>query len=333
MIIIWGEYNKQNNLGMVADYCGQCLEVTRFKVVDHRRVSHVYYIPSGNGTRIMLCRTCCTCDITYECKKKDYAEILPMIEGREMPIGELLLRTNPVVFNHFNDPNVIADSTEPAEAYTAELEPRDPNLDPQYRQANQTIAAFQQEAWYPAIRKRLDDWNLLSYAQRARLTEEIQDCIVPDQQRKIAAIAIELSQHAPKNSLLIGLIIGGIIGLLPLAILTVAMMNEGFQLEPFIKAFIVFPLSLLISAIGVVTFRQNRWLNRQFIPAMLTLDAPPAVIYRTLLQLHEQNLTAPASGLLSTSTYVAYARVALQQDLLTSDDIMAITRQVRQEAD
>lgn len=94
MFIIWGTKTRKEKLGTVADFCPACHSVRAFTVTKYFRVSHIYFIPLGRGTRKATLRQCWECGSEYHCEEEDYDEFLSEEAAEEMSMSELIGRSN-----------------------------------------------------------------------------------------------------------------------------------------------------------------------------------------------------------------------------------------------
>jgi hypothetical protein len=96
-ILIWGEKNRQERLGTVADWCPACRRPQAFAVTKYFRVSHIYYISLGRGSLVATARQCWECGRQYRCEEEDYAAFLPEAEAEQISLNELLQQSNPTL--------------------------------------------------------------------------------------------------------------------------------------------------------------------------------------------------------------------------------------------
>lgn len=75
MFIVWGRKAKRNKVGYVADFCPACGEPRAFMLQRVSMVSHVYYIPFGDGPTVGFERMCLSCKSRYRAEPRRYAAI------------------------------------------------------------------------------------------------------------------------------------------------------------------------------------------------------------------------------------------------------------------
>jgi len=75
MFIVWGRKAKRNKMGYVADFCLACGEPRAFMLQRVSMVSHVYYVPLGDGPTVGFERMCLSCRSRYRADPQRYASI------------------------------------------------------------------------------------------------------------------------------------------------------------------------------------------------------------------------------------------------------------------
>lgn len=95
--IIWGSKRRDENLGIVADYCPECEAICVFQVKDIYSVGHIYWIPLGRGSHQATAKRCWDCNMEFYAHEDDYDEILPKDYYGRISMEEMLERTNPRV--------------------------------------------------------------------------------------------------------------------------------------------------------------------------------------------------------------------------------------------
>ncbi len=95
MFIVWGTQSRQERLGMVADVCPYCRQLSAFTIVDHFRVSHLYYVPLGRGRHVQRSRQCGGCRQHFGFDPQRYAQPVSMPLAARMAADEMLYHTNP----------------------------------------------------------------------------------------------------------------------------------------------------------------------------------------------------------------------------------------------
>src|SRR5436309_1747319 len=95
MFVIAGEYNLNKKLGIVADRCAICGEVTLLRATKLARMDHAYFIPVSYRKQLGTVLACSECKGKSMCCPQSFSCFLPEKEARSLPLGEVLLRTNP----------------------------------------------------------------------------------------------------------------------------------------------------------------------------------------------------------------------------------------------
>lgn len=95
MFIFWGEFDSDNERGVVADKCPSCGRVTTLRVTQRYRVSHFYFIPLGSGKLIATILTCSECNGRVGGAIERYTRVLPKKTTMKMSIGEDWSRRTP----------------------------------------------------------------------------------------------------------------------------------------------------------------------------------------------------------------------------------------------
>jgi predicted Fe-S protein YdhL (DUF1289 family) len=95
--IIWGTTTRQERIGVVADLCPYCCHVRPFTVVDHFRVSHIYYIPLGRGQHVDRTRQCGGCRRHLTFDEQRYAQPVAVAQAGTMGADQMLHYTNPAL--------------------------------------------------------------------------------------------------------------------------------------------------------------------------------------------------------------------------------------------
>jgi hypothetical protein len=95
MIVIWGTKDREENRGLVADFCQSCQKPRAFAIVAHFVVNHIYYISLGKGTLNAMLIRCQSCGAQYRYDEGRYAATLDPAFAGGRPFSELLEKTNP----------------------------------------------------------------------------------------------------------------------------------------------------------------------------------------------------------------------------------------------
>ncbi len=92
MFLIWGEQNTEKKLGYVAEYCATCRDVRTVKILRVGRVSHLYYVPLGEGRLLGYDGVCRKCELRFGVEITDY----PAFEqDKDSELVALVRKTNP----------------------------------------------------------------------------------------------------------------------------------------------------------------------------------------------------------------------------------------------
>lgn len=95
--LIWGTKRREENLGIVADYCPECEAICVFLLRDIYSVGHIYWIPLGRGSLQATAKRCWDCRMEFYAHEDDYEEILPRESYGKISMQDMLERTNPRV--------------------------------------------------------------------------------------------------------------------------------------------------------------------------------------------------------------------------------------------
>lgn len=94
-IIIWGTKVRNRFVGLRADFCGECLRVSRFNVNKVETVGHLYYIPLGSYVLKAVTGECQTCGSQRVLNTSDCENVVSKHEAEQQSILELTKTTNP----------------------------------------------------------------------------------------------------------------------------------------------------------------------------------------------------------------------------------------------
>lgn len=95
MFIVWGNYNREKERGVVADRCIHCTRVAMMDVKQFYRVPHIYFIPLGSGTLTATLLTCAECNGQVLGKEETYRKVLPKAATHGLSTGQVVEETNP----------------------------------------------------------------------------------------------------------------------------------------------------------------------------------------------------------------------------------------------
>jgi len=89
MIIIWGSYAKERQRGFVADRCPVCQRLRIFKVTEHYKVNHIYYIPLGGGKLLGTTKTCVSCGADVPWRPESHPTLVQTIDRSPEELVEI----------------------------------------------------------------------------------------------------------------------------------------------------------------------------------------------------------------------------------------------------
>ncbi len=95
MFIIAGESESEKKLGVVADKCLICGQVTVLRVTQICRRPHIYLIPLGSAKPVATILTCNGCGGKATGGPHAFAQFLTEKQAKTMSVGEILEQTNP----------------------------------------------------------------------------------------------------------------------------------------------------------------------------------------------------------------------------------------------
>lgn len=81
MVIIWGKKLNRVRKGVVGHFCPVCRDVRVFSCQSVWRVSHIYYIPLGDGEHVVDEFTCADCGVLLGMEAGAASKARPALEG------------------------------------------------------------------------------------------------------------------------------------------------------------------------------------------------------------------------------------------------------------
>jgi hypothetical protein len=256
MIFIWGSYGKERPRGFVADRCPVCRDVRTFKVVDHYKVSHIYYIPLGGGKLLGTTKTCEACGADVPWNPGEHPTIVR--EATASP-EQLLRATNPVLAEIIAVERRVEERRRTGEG----------SDDPDVRWASLRDGAALdigklRQAGYDAgdLGKRLERWRDLPDDERQRLLADVAEARRMSDAIAAAIAFLKLvSRSVPENA---GCLIGFLV-CVALGLGVLALAND-------LGTGSIIGLSLAALVLGFATYmkinalRVRRWFERVLIP-------------------------------------------------------------------
>ncbi len=91
---IWGAVTEVRDLGVVAEQCPHCEQVTPCLLRSVLRGNYVFFLKTTALARESSC-FCTVCHKARPCEAWRYATVVPIRQAKAMPIEDLLARTNP----------------------------------------------------------------------------------------------------------------------------------------------------------------------------------------------------------------------------------------------
>jgi hypothetical protein len=254
MFIVWGEYNREKDRGVVADRCIHCARVTMLDMKQFYRVPHVYFIPFGSGTLAATVLTCSECKGQMLGKMESYRKVLPKAATHGLSTGQVVEETNPqlheelvyranleqqarnVINSGPSAPRAEHGIAERADVIHMEIDPTprapaNPRLpDPRVELAFARLANLDfRSPDVVRLQSRLVQWHALDDASKAHLLRDIEN-IADEQEQANAALRFVLlmaQKFKPDVDaglavfLLMGIVVAGLV-------LSFMLLGEGF---------------------------------------------------------------------------------------------------------
>ncbi len=94
MRTIWGPVTEISDLGVTAEHCPHCEQITPCLLRSVARGSYVLFVKTAAPTTERSC-LCTLCLKAFACEHWRYATLVPIPEAKTLPVEDLLARTNP----------------------------------------------------------------------------------------------------------------------------------------------------------------------------------------------------------------------------------------------
>jgi len=94
MWIIWGKTTETKDLGVVAEYCPRCEQITPCVVQAVSEEDHVLFVKITEATKESSC-LCRVCGSSFPCQLWRFPDLVPVQEAAALSLEDLLTRTNP----------------------------------------------------------------------------------------------------------------------------------------------------------------------------------------------------------------------------------------------
>ena len=104
MFIFFGTKTREEQRGIVAEYCPRCGGVRPFKVIDYYNVGHLYYISLGRGSLQSSVVRCVDCQGEFAFVPSRYAGVIPAGVARTLSFEDLVGRSNPELLERLATP-------------------------------------------------------------------------------------------------------------------------------------------------------------------------------------------------------------------------------------
>ena len=288
-----GSQSRRDELGVVADYCPRCRRIRPHRVAEYYRVSHVYFIPLGEGQNVGASRECFRCGTEYLCEPDDYATILDVSGARSLGLERLLRVTNPRLFRALEgegrDQEVQDQNPRPVRDVVAEPAPsraaatRRAGLD-QATEERQTEALrnlsphvdFDRQA--VILSRELRELSQMAAGERDILFERVDEYL--DRRRRLDAV-LTLTEEAARSfpSGVTGLILGAVFLAAISAIWWVPLDWPAAALVAYAAGVIVAGLT---ATAWWTTACQRRWFRGVYIPTVEGAGHDAAEAYEAL---------------------------------------------------
>jgi hypothetical protein len=254
MFIVFGEYDTESEIGVVADTCRVCGDLNVLRASRIFRKSHVYFLPVGSGKVKDTLVTCAGCNGKASFEPTNSTEFLPEKEALSMSLGQILWKTNPT----------LAESTAFRMRLENKVAQRDlgslAGPDPRIQLAFVKIAELGSEDESTKLSSLLERWATLDESMRHCLLRDI-DAAVAEQKRWTRTksfINVVSQQFEPEVG-----------GLTAIATFAAILAFGGAGSAEFLKGqglLIGFVALLVVAAISAFTFfwQYNRWARKKF---------------------------------------------------------------------
>ncbi len=94
ILLVWGERERERQLGFVADFCPVCRKVRPFAIAEVRMAAHFWFIPTEWGRFLTHRQTCRDCRTVRPCHLGQFHKPVSILSGS---IDGLVEKTFPAV--------------------------------------------------------------------------------------------------------------------------------------------------------------------------------------------------------------------------------------------
>jgi hypothetical protein len=244
MFIVWGSKSRQEDGGVIADWCDVCRAPTFHRLVHHFKVGHIYYIPLGRGTHVGTNRQCGQCGTSNSCNMNAYTRALTHQEAIGRSIEEILAATNPYLLEQIQKQRALeyqvaqrmAQPTLPA----FDILPSAPSAgqaDQRMLAALKTLGSLDaRDRSVSGFMDRLQRWDYFTPAEREILLHEIDAFAIEDHKVNAALHFMRLLPTPTPNAITCLSCMGGIVVII-----------VGLAAVPFLHSWLWGPLFLVVS--------------------------------------------------------------------------------------
>ena len=195
MFVVWGTKSRQEEGGVIGDWCDVCHAPNFHRLIHFYKVSHIYYIPLGRGTYVGTNRQCAQCGTTNSCNMNAYPRAMTHQEAYGRSIEEVLAATNPFLLEQIQkqrslEYQIAQRMAQPAlpSFDVATSSPPSGQADHRMMTALQTLRTLDaRDRDVIGFTDRLQRWDYLSPSEREVLLHEI-DAFAIDDHKVNAAI-------------------------------------------------------------------------------------------------------------------------------------------------
>lgn len=276
MFIIWGTKTREEDGGIVADWCDTCRAPSYHKLTHYFKVGHIYYIPLGKGTPAGTNRQCTQCGTTHSCNPSVYSRPLTHEEAIGRSFEEILQTTNPTLAETLHKQRAfeqqvaerIAQSADPATLASA-VTPIGGTADHRMLAALQTLGTLDaRDKDVVQFMDRLQKWDYLTPSEREVLLHEISAFAAEDRKVNAALHFIKMLPTPTPNWISYLGCFGGL-----------AILIGGFSTVPFLQSWLWGPLfvvgttALLFFAYVKASDKAVRaWVEKTLVPQLRQRD-------------------------------------------------------------
>ncbi len=306
MFIVWGTKSRQEDGGVVGDWCEVCRGPNYHKLTHFFKVDHVYYIPLGKGKYVGTNRQCTQCGTTVSCTMTAYTRALSHQEAYGQGIEQILAATNPALSAQVQRQRALeyqvaqrmAQSALPAAGapYSAPLMRQ---ADPRMLNALQTLGTLDaRNKDVSQLLDRLQKWDYLTASECEVLLHEI-DAFVTKDRNVNAALHFMKTLPTPTPGWI------GVTGCLT----TIVGVIVGFAALPFLQSWLWGPLFCVLAVVGwyfATTKASNKavsgWVESVLVPGLQQRGVDARVFVSLLAAIkgsgrgHEEKIADMASN-------------------------------------